>query len=222
MGFLRKALWVGTGGVSGMAGVKANSKKARTANALEQQSRLMQQQARQASGPHRDGRPGGFLGAFMTTVSGPPVLPLPGPPALSPRGSHMSDEVSGADEIARLRALADGGYLSPSEFKVQKAALLALGQDVDPSLFRSGELSKLADLVRSGTITREEFDSQKPDLLWKDNRAPLMEEAPSVANQSSGAVPLLSEELAALARLRDSGALTEEEFSAAKARLLKP
>jgi hypothetical protein len=76
--------------------------------------------------------------------------------------------------------------------------------------------------VRSGTITREEFDSQKPDLLWKDNRAPLMEEAPSVANQSSGAVPLLSEELAALARLRDSGALTEEEFSAAKARLLKP
>jgi hypothetical protein len=31
MGFLRKALWVGTGGASGVV-VRANSKKARTAN----------------------------------------------------------------------------------------------------------------------------------------------------------------------------------------------
>jgi hypothetical protein len=44
MGFLRKGLFVATGGVSGVAGVKANSKKERTAKALEKQNRLLQEQ----------------------------------------------------------------------------------------------------------------------------------------------------------------------------------
>lgn len=42
MGVLRKGLWIGTGGLSGAAGVKANSKKERTAKALEKQNRLLQ------------------------------------------------------------------------------------------------------------------------------------------------------------------------------------
>jgi hypothetical protein len=42
MGFFRKATWVATGGVSGLA-VKANSKKARTANAMEQQNQLLRE-----------------------------------------------------------------------------------------------------------------------------------------------------------------------------------
>jgi hypothetical protein len=44
MGFLRKTLWVGTGGLSGAVGIKANSKKERTAKALEQQNRLLERQ----------------------------------------------------------------------------------------------------------------------------------------------------------------------------------
>jgi hypothetical protein len=43
MGFMRKALFVYTGGLSGLA-VKANSKKERTAKAAEKQVRLQQQQ----------------------------------------------------------------------------------------------------------------------------------------------------------------------------------
>jgi hypothetical protein len=43
MGFMRKALFLGTGGLSGAAGVRANSKKERTAKAAEKQVRLQKQ-----------------------------------------------------------------------------------------------------------------------------------------------------------------------------------
>ena len=46
MGFMRKALFLGTGGASGFV-VKANSKKDRTAKALEKQNRLIKQQMRE-------------------------------------------------------------------------------------------------------------------------------------------------------------------------------
>lgn len=39
MGFLRKGLFVASGGLSGAAGIKANSKKERTAKAAEAQLR---------------------------------------------------------------------------------------------------------------------------------------------------------------------------------------
>jgi len=50
MGFLRKGLFVATGGLSGVAGVRANSKKDRTAKAMEAQLRL-QKQAMRGPGP---------------------------------------------------------------------------------------------------------------------------------------------------------------------------
>jgi large subunit ribosomal protein L7/L12 len=43
VGFMRKALFVYTGGLSGAAGIKANSKKERTAKAMEKQVRLQRQ-----------------------------------------------------------------------------------------------------------------------------------------------------------------------------------
>ena len=46
MGLLRKATWVATGGLSGLA-IKANSKKERTAKAIEQQNRLLKQHLKQ-------------------------------------------------------------------------------------------------------------------------------------------------------------------------------
>ena len=45
MGLLRKATFVATGGASGLV-IKANSKKERTAKALEQQNRLLKEQNR--------------------------------------------------------------------------------------------------------------------------------------------------------------------------------
>jgi membrane protease subunit (stomatin/prohibitin family) len=56
MGFMRKALFLGTGGLSGVAGVRANSKKERTAKAAEKQVRIQQQM---------------FRGAQQTTTSAP-------------------------------------------------------------------------------------------------------------------------------------------------------
>lgn len=50
MGFLRKGLFVASGGLSGAAGIKANSKKERTAKAMEAQLRL-QKQAMRANRP---------------------------------------------------------------------------------------------------------------------------------------------------------------------------
>lgn len=46
MGFMRKALFLGTGGASGLA-VKSNSKKERTAKALEQQVKLQKELLKQ-------------------------------------------------------------------------------------------------------------------------------------------------------------------------------
>ena len=46
MGFLRKSTFLATGGLSGL-GMKANSKKERTAKALEKQNRMMKEQMRQ-------------------------------------------------------------------------------------------------------------------------------------------------------------------------------
>jgi hypothetical protein len=62
MGFMRKALFLGTGGLSGMAGVKANSKKERTAKAAEQQVRLQRQALRGGQRPVAS-VPSGFVKA---------------------------------------------------------------------------------------------------------------------------------------------------------------
>jgi ssDNA-binding Zn-finger/Zn-ribbon topoisomerase 1 len=51
MGFMRKALFLGTGGLSGMAGVRANSKKERTAKATER----LASQATRSTTPTRSG-----------------------------------------------------------------------------------------------------------------------------------------------------------------------
>ena len=73
MGFLRKGLFVATGGLSGAAGVKANSKKERTAKALEKQNRLIKEQLKlenQMAAPEA---------AIKATVPRPPP-----PPGVSP------------------------------------------------------------------------------------------------------------------------------------------
>jgi hypothetical protein len=47
MGLLRKTLFIGTGGLSGVAGVRANSKKERSAKALEKQLALQERAAKE-------------------------------------------------------------------------------------------------------------------------------------------------------------------------------
>jgi hypothetical protein len=52
MGFTRKALFLGTGGLSGLF-IKANSKKERTAKAAEKQLQLQRQMMRQQQTPYQ-------------------------------------------------------------------------------------------------------------------------------------------------------------------------
>jgi hypothetical protein len=104
MGFLRKALFVGTGGLSGAAGVKANSKKERTAKALEKQNRLLQRQESAAA----------------------PVYARPGPIS---------------DELAKLAALHDQGALTDEEFDAAKDRLFRSPEAIErpaPEDQRSG------------------------------------------------------------------------------------
>jgi len=61
MGFMRKALFVGTGGMSGLV-VKANSKKERTAKATEKQVRLQQRTLRSARNSQATTAPARELG----------------------------------------------------------------------------------------------------------------------------------------------------------------
>lgn len=97
MGFLRKATWVATGGASGLV-VKANSKKERTAKAMEKQVKLQKEQLRlqqqQASREQAGSRP---VQAQSAPVAG---------------------------ELERLAALHQAGDLTDDEFKAAKASLL--------------------------------------------------------------------------------------------------
>jgi hypothetical protein len=94
MGLMRKALFVGTGGLSGMAGVRANSKKERTAKAAEKQVRLQ--------GQTRVARP-------TRTTS-------------TTQAARRHDDT--ASELERIAALHGQGALTDAEFAAAKAKIL--------------------------------------------------------------------------------------------------
>jgi hypothetical protein len=102
MSFTRKALTVSTLGMSRVAGIKTNSKKERTAKALEKQNELIEKQ----------------IGIDeKSTVAGQAT-------ALSHAGSTASS-ASLADELTKLAALRDAGVISAEEFDEQKSILLS-------------------------------------------------------------------------------------------------
>lgn len=105
MGFLRKAAFLGTGGMSGLV-VHANSKKERAAKAAEKQLRLQRQQARLEA-----------QAAKRAAANPPPAAPTPAvtTPLI-------------ADELRKLAELRDIGIISPAEFDTQKQKLLGAHQ----------------------------------------------------------------------------------------------
>lgn len=112
MGFMRKSLFVATGGLSGAAGVKANSKKDRAAKAAEKQLKLMKHQARLAQ---RQAAPPPMPPAQLP---GPPVRHLPASAPAPLPGPTL------VDELARLAQLKESGALTDEEFAAAKAKLL--------------------------------------------------------------------------------------------------
>ncbi|MHB1853612.1 MAG: hypothetical protein ACYCS2_00955 [Acidimicrobiales bacterium] len=110
MGFLRKGLFVATGGLSGAAGIKANSKKERTAKAAEAMARA------QGVGPRRID----YAATALTGLAIPEARRSAPAPTTGP---------SPSEELTRLVGLRDAGVLSEEEFDrlaaPLKAALLA-------------------------------------------------------------------------------------------------
>jgi hypothetical protein len=101
MGVMRKGLFVATGGLSGAAGVKANSKKERSAKALEKQNKLMK----------KGDRTGGLAGGLgLQTTSEPEWTAAP----LS----------SLADELTKFTSLHDQGVIGDEEFEAIKRSLV--------------------------------------------------------------------------------------------------
>ena len=122
MGFLRKALFVGTGGASGLV-VKANSKKERTAKALEQQSRLMTR--------------GDGVGRNVVAPNGNSQRPERATSPLEP----VFVTFSLADELAKIASLHDQGALDDEEFDAAKQQLLGSPSSIEalaPEDSRSG------------------------------------------------------------------------------------
>lgn len=103
MGFIRKATFIGTGGVSGLF-IKANSKKERTAKATEKQLRLQKQQLEIEKS---------LLQQSTRTSS----QAMEGQPPISP-GFTLTTE------LERLADLHRNGDLSDDEFEVAKKRLV--------------------------------------------------------------------------------------------------
>ncbi len=121
MGLLRKTLLIGT---AGLAPVKANSKKERTAKAAEKQVRLQQQALRATRAPAPPPQP-------SAVAPGPPALDSPGRMARAARRAAREDARSamkpGAEVSAELGRLADlhgRGALTDEEFAAAKAKVL--------------------------------------------------------------------------------------------------
>jgi ribosomal protein L7/L12 len=138
---MRKGLWIGTGGLSGAAGIKANSKKDRTAKALEKQNRLLAQST--GASPYQANRR--VIDAHE-----------------APDGKNTSSTL---DELAKATALHEQGVIPDEQFFVLRESLLAqlarhtaaTADEVDVVLRDFGKQKKLivASISRITGLTRE-------------------------------------------------------------------
>jgi DNA-directed RNA polymerase subunit RPC12/RpoP len=173
MGFMRKALFLGTGGLSGMAGVRANSKKERTAKATEKQVRL----TKQRSSP-------------TTRTSTERRWKVACPECKQEFLSPLSPNIGCPHCRARLTVGREG-------FRHVYATHATLGEsNTQPS----------SPLVRP--------DGAIAEILAERRQPGEGSESPAADGQS------ISAELQHLAELHNSGALSDAEFAAAKAKVL--
>ena len=125
MGFLRKAAFVSTGGMSGLV-IKANSKKERTAKAMEKQVKLQKQAVRaQQRVAHQQSVAARQQAHAVQDTRTLPATPTP----VSLVGGSSAQVTPGtepfiADELRKLADLQQSGVLTEEEFEAQKAKLL--------------------------------------------------------------------------------------------------
>lgn len=229
MGFVRKATFLGTGGVSGVA-FKANSKKERAANAAEKQLALqkkvaarLQTEAAIAAGAWWLDR-GTFKGLFLPITG---VRYLGGLPAGVARKGAESLE-------GRRLEFTQGGFkfggAVRADVRLEWAQVESLEvESVQDSPRRAvaaadTQTKQAVVVVRTGGaealflvegMTPEGLRSK----LERITQA-IRQSHPVPSRQGASQPRDLVDELARLARLHDAGSLSEEEFAAAKAAVL--
>ena len=132
MGFMRKALFLQTGGMSRAVGIRTNSKKDRTAKALEKQNRMMKGQQRAALRPQQAGPLHAVtcpscsatvhlpFGDHQRCPScGKPIRVFQTP--LKPAGTTPKDPIGDLERLAKLHG---SGDLTDEEFAAAKTKIL--------------------------------------------------------------------------------------------------
>lgn len=231
MGFMRKGLFVATGGASGMAGLKANSKKERTAKAMEQQVRLQKQMLKQQSvqAPARPQPPA------IANLETRPWLVIFGYSEgkeivgtdftrLAKRFASEEDARQWAAKQQRVRTPVDGKQ-PVSGYSVLRSSLdgpwrLTLTLE-DGTTVAAGRFGSKEEALRVVKASWKVFVNNKT-LTVKSGRAePVQAQRPAVAARPVPARVDPMEQLRKLGELRDSGVLTTEEFDTKKAELLR-
>jgi hypothetical protein len=205
MGFLRKGLFVASGGLSGAAGVKANSKKERTAKALEQQNRLAKKAARPTAATSSTANP------VYTIVNYDGGFP-----------SHANPERAGT-----LFLRPDGKW----EIRFKKSTDYIYGgitrypMTVTP--VRGGRdricrvrMTDTQDSAISANFTVVGCSAEQFSVKLATYRAKLLPLTPPRPPIATASVIGVADEIAKLAELRKQGLLTEGEFVAQKSKLL--
>jgi hypothetical protein len=110
MGIMRKGLFLASGGMSGVAGVKANSKKERIAKALEKQNR---EARRQMARPAAKGIRAGFENQVQKSL-----------PAPAPKVEPKLSTVELVEGLAKAGGLHQQGLITDEEFATIKDRLM--------------------------------------------------------------------------------------------------
>jgi hypothetical protein len=234
MGFMRKALFVGTGGASGMAGVKANSKKDRTAKATEKQLRLQKQMLTQqpagqatpqatATVP-RIGMQEGWLNEVAAKLTGLGLteverntgnvlagIPIEGGSTLEGPGLRVSVTLFMSTERAHQAEL--GLTAKPDVRDAMSKGLSAVKrQDRVLFLANAGHPGKKVDVSR--------LDGVIDALAAINLPAPQLDTNAPPQDGGQRAPSAIADEIERLAQLHAQGTLTNGEFVAAKSKLL--
>ena len=197
MGFMRKALFVGTGGASGLF-IRANSKKERIANALEKQNRLPQTSMQPSSSSPTGVAKHTFR---MASYDGGASW-------------HSAPEVSGTlvlkDDRWELHFRGTttymhgplGRYFMTASSTGRKSCHITVVDKLDEKVKWSFDLPKTSSAAFVDIINAHPIRWRPPTRIGPE---------PQLG---------IADEIEKLARLRDQGLLTSEEYNSQKRKLL--
>ena len=231
MGFMRKALFVGTGGASGAVGIKANSKKERIAKASERELALERDARDEQERAERERE----IDAGAWWLEEGAFKGLGGQiPGVYYLGGYLRHPI--ADRKKCHLQMSRDGLVVASAFKehlrIPWPEVTAISITASEEL--SSEVASIAAIENKSKphvlVTVRTRSEEKVRLLVLAKPASLEARLAPVTGRLEATSRLrataarasfsVADELVKLARLRDSGVLTEEEFAIQKAKLL--